>query len=88
MSSEERRTKTNFPEQEMRNFQHGKAGIRLPTSQASAQNKIQAVLGILAGKGLCGSGSWDGSRRKGRIDPAQKHEEKAEESLRRLQGWS
>lgn len=56
--------------------------IRLPTSRLSAQKKIQVVLGILAGKGL--SGSRKMLLTKGRTDPAQKHEQKAEESLRKL----
>lgn len=53
--------------------------MRLPTSQLSAQKKIQAVLGIVAGKGLCGSREM--LLAEGRIDLAQKHEEKAE-------GWT
>lgn len=47
------------------------------------------MLGIVAGNGLSGFGRWDVSRRmllaEGRIYPAQKHKEKAGESLRRLQ---
>lgn len=60
-------------------------GSGSPTPQLSAQKKIQAVLGIVAGKGLCGFGRWDDSREmflaEGRTDLAQKHEEKAE-------GWT
>lgn len=61
----------------------------LPKSWLSAGKNIQEMLGVPAGKGLSVFGSWDGSRRmllaQGRADPPPEHQEKAEESPRRLQ---